>query len=120
LFLQELSLDDGKLVMRQAPPDADSADFSALDDSENIVLADHVEALEFAYFGAETQEAEPQWTDDWRSQDAPQRLPYLIRMRIRFNDGQTWPDLVVAPVIGQETGCTWDDLAYRCVSGAAK
>jgi hypothetical protein len=78
-----------------------------------------VETLDFAYFGAESKDAEPQWTDQWESQDTPQRLPYLIRIRIKFDNGQVWPDLVVAPVIGPETGCTWDDLANRCVGGAA-
>lgn len=117
LFLLGLNPDDGKLVMRQAIPDADSADFSALDDAEKIVLADHVEDVAFAYYGAETKDADPQWTDHWKSQDTPQRLPYLIRVRITFDDGQVWPDLIVAPMIGQYTGCTWDNLANRCVSG---
>ncbi len=119
LFLLALGLDDNKLVLMQAPPDSDSKDFSALDESEKVVLADHVESLDFAYFGAESRDAEPRWTDHWSTQDTPQRLPYLIRIRIRFSDGQVWPDLVVAPVIGQDTGCVWDDLANRCVSGAA-
>jgi general secretion pathway protein J len=119
LYLQGLSLDDGKLVMRQAPTDSDSTDFSALDDSEKIALADHVEELEFAYYGQENKDAEPQWTDHWQSQDTPQRLPFLIRIRIRFDDGQVWPDLVVAPVVGLATGCTWDTLTNRCVSGSS-
>lgn len=117
LFLLGLSLDDDKLVMRQAAPDSDSTDFSALDESEKIVLADHVEGLDFAYYGAETKDAEPQWTDNWKSQDTPQRLPYLIRVRVTFNDGQVWPDLVVSPLIGPNTGCMWDSLANHCVSG---
>ncbi len=117
LFLLGLSLDDGKLIMRQAAPNSDSTDFSALDQSEKIELADHVESLDFGYYGAETKSADPQWTDNWKSQDTPQRLPYLIRVRVTFSDGRTWPDLVVAPVIGANTGCAWDSLSNHCIPG---
>jgi general secretion pathway protein J len=124
LFLISLELiqdnDDNQLVMRRAIPDADSIDFAALEHSEKvekIVLADHVEELSFAYFGAETKDAEPQWQDQWGSRDNQQQLPYLIRMRIKFSNGRAWPDLIVAPLIGPDTGCVWDSPSNKCVRG---
>ncbi|BBJ23820.1 prepilin-type N-terminal cleavage/methylation domain-containing protein [Candidatus Nitrotoga sp. AM1P] len=120
LFLISLELvqdkDIGQLVMRRVIPDADSVDFTALENAEKIVLADHVEELSFAYFGAETKDAEPQWRDQWGNRDTQQRLPYLIRVRVKFSNGRVWPDLVVAPLIGSDTGCMWDSATNRCVS----
>lgn len=119
LFLIGLELvqdnDVSQLVMRRAIPDADSVDFTALEKAEKIVLADHVEELSFAYFGADTKDAEPQWRDQWGDRDTQQRLPYLIRVRVKFSNGRVWPDLVVAPLIGSDTGCAWDNATNRCV-----
>ncbi|MFZ1547994.1 MAG: prepilin-type N-terminal cleavage/methylation domain-containing protein [Candidatus Nitrotoga sp.] len=121
LFLISLELaqdnDVGQLVMRRAIPEAGSVDFTALENAEKIVLADHVEELSFAYFGAETKDAEPQWQDQWGNLDSQQHLPYLIRVRVKFSNGRVWPDLVVAPLIGPDTGCAWDGSSNRCVSG---
>ena len=120
LFLISLELvqenDVGQLVMKRAIPDADSVDFTALEKVEKIVLADHVEELSFAYFGAETKDAEPQWRDQWGNRDSQQRLPYLIRVRVKFSNGRVWPDLVVAPLIGSDTGCVWNSSTNRCTS----
>ncbi|RFC32854.1 MAG: general secretion pathway protein J [Candidatus Nitrotoga sp. SPKER] len=120
LFLISLELvqdnDIGQLVMRRAIPDADSVDFTALEKAEKIVLADHVKELSFSYFGVDTKDAEPQWRDQWGNRDTQQRLPYLIRVRVKFNNGRVWPDLVVAPLIGSDTGCMWDNATNRCMS----
>lgn len=115
-LVQDTDNDVGQLVMKRVIPEADSIDFTALENAEKIVLADHVEELSFAYFGAETKDAEPQWLDQWGKRDSQQRLPYLIRVRVKFNNGRIWPDLVVAPLIGPDTGCVWDSSTNRCVS----
>ena len=114
----ELAQDNGvsQLVMRRAIPDADSVDFTALENAEKIVLADHVEELSLAYFGGKTKDAKPQWLDEWGSLDSQQQLPYLIRFRVKFSNGRVWPDLVVAPLIGSDTGCMWDSSTNRCAS----
>ncbi|MEO6422064.1 MAG: prepilin-type N-terminal cleavage/methylation domain-containing protein [Candidatus Nitrotoga sp.] len=119
LISLELSRDNevGQLVMRRAIPDADSVDFTALENVEKVVLAEHVKEVSFAYFGAETKDGEPQWRDQWGNKDSQQRLPYLIRVRVKFSNGRVWPDLVVAPLIGSDTGCVWDSSASKCVSG---
>lgn len=125
LFLISLELmqdnnDDTQLVMKRAIPDANSTDFTALDDSEKtekIVLANHVDELSFAYFGPETKDAEPQWQDQWGSRNNQQQLPYLIRIRVKFSNGRIWPDLIVAPLIGPDTGCSWDSSSNKCIRG---
>ncbi|CAN5495318.1 N/A [soil metagenome] len=106
--------DSGQLVMIKQVPEADSADFSALDGAEKIVLAEKAESVSFSYFGADSKDAEPQWTDKW---DNGKRMPFLIRMRVKFSNGREWPDLVVSPMIGAEVGCEWDPAVNRCVGG---
>lgn len=119
LYLLSIELaasdDGGQLIMKRVIPEHDTGDFKALDDAEaeKDVLADKVESVTFAYFGAETKEAEPQWLDKW---DNPKVLPYLIRIRVKFSNGREWPDLVVPPLIGNDTGCMWDSKTNRCVS----
>ena len=107
--------DGSQLVMKRRIPESDSSDFSALDSIEDkdnlVVLAEQVEAVNFAYFGAETKDAEPQWQDKW---DNAKLLPYLIRIRVKFSNGRNWPDLVVSPLVGPDTGCMWDDKTNRC------
>lgn len=106
----------GQLVMRTAMPDLNTVDFSALANAAPTVLAEQVAELSFAYFGADNKDAPPYWREQWGNQETEQRLPLLIRVRIRFRDGRAWPDLVVAPMVGPDTGCIWDNLLNRCVS----
>lgn len=117
LYLISLELvtdkEGSQLVMKRVIPEPDSTDFSALDSAENVVLAEHVESISFAYFGVETKEAEPQWADKW---DSPKFLPYMIRMKVKFSNGRDWPDLVVTPLIGPDTGCVWDNQTSRCMN----
>lgn len=105
--------DGGQLVMKRSIPEPDSADFNALDGAEKLVLAEQVESVNFSYFGPETKDADPQWQDKW---DSTTLLPYLIRVRLKFSNGRDWPDLVVSPLVGPETGCMWDAKVSRCVN----
>lgn len=102
--------------MRTAMPDLNTVDFSALANVEGMVLAEQVEELSFAYFGADNKDSPPYWREQWGNRETEQRLPLLIRVRMRFRDGRAWPDLVVAPQVGADTGCIWDNLLNRCVS----
>lgn len=107
--------ESSQLVMRRAIPESDSGDFTALENAEKVVLAEQVETLAFSYYGAESKDAEPRWSDKWAN---PTLLPYLIRIRIRFNNARSWPDLVVAPQIGgdasEDPACKW---VPGCVNG---
>jgi general secretion pathway protein J len=66
--------------------------------TEERVLIERVERLEIAYFGASAADPEPRWWRQWRRQSS---LPTLIRLRVRFEegDGRAWPELMVAPMI---------------------
>lgn len=107
--------ESSQLVMRRAIPESDSGDFTALDNAEKVVLAEQVETLTFSYYGAESKDAEPRWSDKWTNPTLP---PALIRIRIKFSNARSWPDLVVAPQIdvsaGEDPGCKW---AVGCVNG---
>lgn len=121
LYLLSLELAEGKegrqLIMKRTIPTAGSTDFTALDQAEKVVLAEQVESLSFAYFGAPDSNTDPAWLERWENVGTPQRLPTLIRLRVTFSNGRSWPELVVAPLIGLTTGCAWDSAANRCVSG---
>jgi general secretion pathway protein J len=105
----------GRLVMKRAFPLPDSGDFAALERAEKVVLAEQVQSVSFAYYGAPVGEEAPQWQDRWNS--AGSRLPYLIRVRLTLSNGRAWPDLIVAPQVGIGTGCTWNNSLNRCVPG---
>jgi general secretion pathway protein J len=93
----EKSGDGARLVMKRHVPAAEDKDFSALDGGEATVLAEQVGKLSISYFGAESEQAEPQWLEQWTN---PKRLPLLVKVRVSEKNGRDWPDLVVAPIAG--------------------
>ena len=76
-------------------------------------LIANVESVELAYFGKDRSDKAPVWHDQWKDQIA---LPQLVRVRVRFPSGdpRPWPDLVVAPRIAADVGCTYDPLSKLC------
>lgn len=115
--LLSLALVDGEggrdLVLRWQLPSPQASDFSALEGAESKVLVRQVGELSFAYFGAESDLAEPDWVDRWSSAT---RLPKLIRVRLAGRDGAAWPDLVVALARAQAQFCLrWDSFYQRCM-----
>lgn len=80
---------------RETDPDA------VLEPVKPEVLLDHIAALRFAYFGKTEDVAELQWRDEWRIAD---RLPSLIKVSIRLEDGSYWPDMVFPLKITQSAG----------------
>lgn len=60
-----------------------------------VILAQGVSHLQFSYYGAPAAGNQPaSWQPDWPDTN---RAPQLIRMKITFDGGASWPDLVVAP-----------------------
>jgi general secretion pathway protein J len=55
------------------------------------VLLQNVKTFAFAYFGKKEDDGEAVWLDDWTGTD---RLPQLIKVGIRLEDGSYWPDMV--------------------------
>ncbi|HSA82842.1 MAG TPA: prepilin-type N-terminal cleavage/methylation domain-containing protein [Geminicoccaceae bacterium] len=60
------------------------------------LLADVAE-LRLAYFGSVGRDEPPAWHEVW----AQPVLPRLVRVQLRFSDqdGRSWPDLIVRPMI---------------------
>ncbi|AGA33580.1 General secretion pathway protein J [Thioalkalivibrio nitratireducens DSM 14787] len=67
-------------------------DTLAATQTDRETLADGVQEIALEYFGTQAHGREPNWTDHWRAD----RLPRLVRMRIRDREGE-WPPLIVAP-----------------------
>jgi general secretion pathway protein J len=90
------------LVMRRAMPDDDAKDFTPLDHAERTVLIAGIDSVAFDYFGSENDFSQPQWTHSWKF-DA--RIPELIRMRVKADEGAAAQEMVVRINLGEEAGC---------------
>jgi general secretion pathway protein J len=99
------------LVMRRAMPDDEQVDFRPLDKAEPSVLIANIDSVQFAYFGAENDFADPKWTDQWTY---PSRVPQMIRMRVKTADGDTLPDMVMKTMLGEEAGCLENSFQRLC------
>jgi general secretion pathway protein J len=99
------------LVMRRAMPDDEQKDFRPLDKAEASILLANVDSVEFAYFGAENDFADPKWTGDWTY---PSRVPLMIRMRVKTGDGTQLPDMVMKTMLGEEAGCLENSFQRLC------
>lgn len=115
LYLLGLALEQGetgqRLILKRAPADHEAADFSALEQGEQSVLAEQVKSMAVAYFGAASAGEAPEWQDRWED---TQRLPLLVRIRVELDGGRIWPDFV-APIV-VDKACTWDAFHRRCTN----
>lgn len=102
-YLIALELDEGAggrdLMMRWHMPDTREPGFGALEEAKPKVLAKAVKEMNFSYFGAESDTDEPAWHDQWLHQKT---LPMLIRLQLTLENGEIWPDIVVATPIRAE------------------
>jgi general secretion pathway protein J len=90
------------LFLKREPFDLRAKDWDGLADAKPLRLVRHVKELELSYFGPENDAAEPTWRSEWKQ---TQRLPLLIKLALKTDDGRTFPELVVAPKLGEEAGC---------------
>lgn len=101
-----------RLVMRRKPPEPEQREFGAWEERESIVLLEGLEACGFEYFGADTATGEPTWRDKW--EDA-QRMPRMIRLKLRPSNAPPWPEMVVAVHVSEIAGCNqWDAVNEMC------
>jgi general secretion pathway protein J len=100
------------LVMRRAMPDDEARDFGPLDQAEKptVVIAG-VDSVTFGYFGAENDFGEPKWMDTW---PYPNRIPQMVRMRVKSDDGTLLPELVAKVMLGEEAGCLENSFQRLC------
>ena len=96
-----LSRHDDKqaFTLWREPVDRHASGASAQADDEGVnapvILAKNVAHLAFSYYGAPAGSNRPaSWLPAWNDSNA---APQLVRMKITFDDGTSWPDLVVAP-----------------------
>ena len=97
--------------MRRAMPDDEQKSFAALDAADPTVLLAGVDSVSFDYFGSENDFTSPQWTDSWKWSF---RMPELVRVRIRLEDGSTQPEMIVRMNLGEEAGCLENAFQRNC------
>ncbi|HUQ27892.1 MAG TPA: prepilin-type N-terminal cleavage/methylation domain-containing protein [Usitatibacter sp.] len=98
-------------VMRRAMPDDEQKGFTALDAAEPTVLLAGVESVSFDYFGSENDFTPPGWVDSWKWSF---RMPELIRLRIKLDDGAVQPEMIVRMNLGEEAGCLENAFQRNC------
>lgn len=88
------------LVMQVRPFQPRLASAATLQSERSVVLVQGAGAGEFRYFGADAANPRRSWQSDWQQRNV---LPALIAVRMRFppGDRRLWPDLLVAPVVGE-------------------
>ena len=96
LWHENEDIGDGRLMLRWQPADADPDALEALGDlAGQRVLLDGIAEFSLSYYGAEDEDTEPEWLDQWENPDAP---PRLVRVQLAFAEaGRVWPVFVVAP-----------------------
>lgn len=89
-------IDDGRLMLRWRPAEADPDALEELGDlAGQRVLLDGIAEFSLSYYGAADEDAEPDWLDQWENPDAP---PRLVRVQLAFAEaGRVWPVFIVAP-----------------------
>ena len=70
--------------------------------SERQVLGPGFEAISFTYFGAEMEDENPDWKQNWR--DDAEQYPSAVRIRTRTDLGSGgWPDLLYNLRLGEHS-----------------
>ncbi len=92
LVLDRLYLDGGRLMLAEQPFAGDFNAANAHSTDRSKALAEGLGTLRIDYFGSADRQG-PDWHGKW----SQPRLPELVRIRISWRDGSSWPDLVVRP-----------------------
>ena len=100
------------LVMRRAMADADVEDFAPLDKAEPALLYAGIDEIALSYFGSGNDFTDPVWSDKWEYQN---RMPQLIKLRVRDGDGHWLPDIVMKLGMAEEAGCLENAFQRGCL-----
>jgi len=118
LSLVGLRVEPGKdertrdLVMRRAMADTDVEDFAPLDRAEPTLLYAGIDSVAFSYFGSGNDFSDPAWSDTWGYIN---RMPQLVRMRVKDADGRALPDVVMKLGMAEEAGCLENAFQRGCL-----
>lgn len=99
------------LVMRRAPPDSAANSFDPLAQAEPTVLIAGVDSIELRYFGNENDFTDPTWRDEWKP---PDRVPQIVKLRVRLADGSMLPEMDMRIMLGEEAGCLENTFQRFC------
>lgn len=86
----------GDLMLSWQPTGAEPETLKDLGDlaGERVLLGGIAE-FGLTYYGAQTDDAEPEWHDQW---DSPASVPQLVRIDLVFEDPRrVWPVFIAAP-----------------------
>jgi general secretion pathway protein J len=99
------------LYMRRAMPDDEAVSFAPLEKADPVLLIANVDNVQFSYFGAEGDFAEPRWIDSWPYKA---HMPLLVKLRVTMADGRVLPEFVIRVVLGVEAGCLESSFQRGC------
>ena len=112
LAIETVDADVGRrLQMRWRTPEHELRAFEFKAPPEPVTLLDRLDAVEFAYYGAQNKDTEPAWHDEWRSEAY---VPRLVRIQTRPKEGEAWPEIFVELKLAADASCQWDPDFRRC------
>ena len=99
--LVRIARDGDRLTMSTKIDSGEARSFDFTGAADRTVLLEGVRSVRFGYYGRRTPHEPAKWHETWQSRAA---LPALVRLSVAFagHSGTTWPELVVAPVIGPQ------------------
>lgn len=111
---------DGKrrqsLFLKREVFDLQAKDWDSLDNAKPTRLIAGVKEIEISYYGAESDNLDPKWANEWKN---PLRVPVLIKIAVKTDLGRNVPELVVALKLGEEAGCYENAFQRQCGSRRA-
>ena len=104
------------LFLKREVFDLQAKDWEGLDKAKPTRLIAGVKDIEISYFGAENDNVDPKWVNEWTN---PQRVPLLVKVAVTTDWGRDIPELVVALKLGEEAGCYENAFQRQCPSRRA-
>jgi general secretion pathway protein J len=105
-----------QLVLKRLPQDPEGTAVPDLAEGEASVLAEGIDSISLSYFDVgEDPVQQPEagrWVEAWDEND---RMPSMVRLRVKETNGNSWPELVIPMKISQAVGCNFDFQRQRCI-----
>ena len=54
---------------------------------------------------------DPSWRDEWKP---PDRIPQIVKLRVRLADGSVLPEMDMRIMLGEEAGCLENTFQRFC------